>query len=147
MQPKKRRFASVPRKKNNKLPIIISPPRYLTTEQLPVWWHIRGRSGELATRRRRRIPYRPGVVTHLKMIRHTRTQGPPLLLLVAWHKLEAEDGRRRTVLAWSVLFQLAARKKEIKKKKGEQNQTQKHKRHERERVAASAKKHCGNGLG
>lgn len=90
----------------------------------------------------------PRVVTHLKMIRHTRTQGLPPLLLVAWHKLEVEDGRKRTVLAWSVLFQLAARKKEKEKKKANRiTKPKKHKRHERERESASAKKHCGNGLG
>lgn len=66
-------------------------------------------------------------------------------------KLEAEDGCKRTAAAaaCSVLFQVTARKNPNRRKRRKKQKIKKHTTEIREKNenSASAKKHCGNGLG
>jgi hypothetical protein len=139
--------------KTKNFSIIISPPRYLNngtvarlmTHSGPLW-----RVGDSAAAAES-SSLSPRVVTHLKMIRHTRTQGllPPLLL--RWLRgtnLKPKTDANGLCSPGACYFNSQLVKKGKKEKANRITKPKKHKRHERERrESASAKKHCGNGLG
>lgn len=117
--------------KTKNFPIIISPPRYLNngtvarlmTHSGPLW-----RVGDSAAAAES-SSLSPHVVTHLKMIRHTRTQGLPPPLLLRWLRgtnLKPKTDANGLCSPGACYFNSQLVKKGKEEKKGEQNnQTQK----------------------